>query len=121
MKKTLLTLIALLCVVVQGSWAQEPTPSTALEPYITTLNNRMVYKFNYPSTSVRGQIPGRQYINLQPIESDWRLFFLVICCVFGYSWVTGGIVYELEFGKFFILGIQCRKRGIQITYERFQG
>ena len=55
MKKTLLTLLALLCVVVQGAWAQEPTPSTALEPYITTLNNRMVYKFNYPSTSVRGQ------------------------------------------------------------------
>ena len=55
MKKTLLTLLALLCVVVQGSWAQEPTPSTALEPYITTLNNRMVYKFNYPSTSVTGE------------------------------------------------------------------
>ena len=55
MKKTLLTLFALLWVVVQGSWAQEPTPSTALEPYITTLNNRMVYKFNYPSTSVTGE------------------------------------------------------------------
>ena len=36
MKKSLLALLALLCVVVQGSWAQEPTPSTALEPYITT-------------------------------------------------------------------------------------
>ena len=45
MKKSLLALLALLCVVVQGSWAQEPTPSTALEPYITTLGNRMVYKF----------------------------------------------------------------------------
>ncbi len=54
MKKTLLTLFALLCVVVQGSWAQELTPSTALEPYITTLGNRMVYKFNYPSTSATG-------------------------------------------------------------------
>ena len=54
MKKSLLALFALLCVVVQGSWAQEPTPSTALEPYITTLGNRMVYKFNYPSTSVTG-------------------------------------------------------------------
>ena len=52
MKKSLLTLFALLSVVVQGSWAQEP--STALEPYITTLGNRMVYKFNYPSTSVTG-------------------------------------------------------------------
>ena len=54
MKKSLLALLALLCVVVQGSWAQEPTPSTALEPYITTLGNRMVFKFNYPSTSVTG-------------------------------------------------------------------
>lgn len=54
MKKSLLALLALLCVVVQGSWAQNPTPSTALEPYITTLGNRMVYKFNYPSTSVTG-------------------------------------------------------------------
>ena len=55
MKKSLLTLFALLCVVVQGSWAQEPTPSTALEPYITTMGSRMVYKFNYPSTSVTGE------------------------------------------------------------------
>ena len=55
MKKSLLTLFALLCVVMQGSWAQEPTPSTALEPYITSLGNRMVYKFNYPSTSVTGE------------------------------------------------------------------
>lgn len=55
MKKSLLTLLALLCAVVQGSWAQEPTPSTALEPYITTMSNRMVYKFNYPSTSVTGE------------------------------------------------------------------
>ena len=55
MKKPVLTLLALLCVVVQGSWAQKPTPSTALEPYITTLGNRMVYKFNYPSTSVTGE------------------------------------------------------------------
>ena len=55
MKKSLLTLLALLCVVVQGSWAQEPTPSTALEPYITSLGNRMVYKFNYPSTSATGE------------------------------------------------------------------
>ena len=46
MKKSLLTLLALLCAVVQGSWAQ--TASTALEPYITTMSNRMVYKFNYP-------------------------------------------------------------------------
>ncbi len=50
MKKSLLALFALLCVVMQGLWAQEPTPSTALEPYITSLGNRMVYKFNYPST-----------------------------------------------------------------------
>ena len=28
MKKSLLTLFALLCVVMQGLWAQEPTPST---------------------------------------------------------------------------------------------
>lgn len=28
MKKSLLTLSALLCVVMQGLWAQEPTPST---------------------------------------------------------------------------------------------
>ena len=28
MKKALLTLFALLCVVMQGLWAQEPTPST---------------------------------------------------------------------------------------------
>lgn len=55
MKKSLLTLLALVCTVVQGSWAQEPTPSTALEPYITTMSNRMVYKFNYPSTSVTGE------------------------------------------------------------------
>ena len=55
MKKSLLALLALLCVVVQGSWAQEPTPSTALEPYITSLGNRMVYKFNYPSTSATGE------------------------------------------------------------------
>ena len=55
MKKSLLTLLALLCVVVQGSWAQGLTPSTTLEPYITTLGNRMVYKFNYPSTSVTGE------------------------------------------------------------------
>lgn len=54
MKNSLLTLLALLCMVVQGSWAQDLTPSTALEPYITTLGNRMVYKFNYPSTSVTG-------------------------------------------------------------------
>jgi len=47
-------LLALLGIVVQGAWAQEPTVSTALEPYITTLSNRMVYKFNYPSTSVTG-------------------------------------------------------------------
>ena len=47
--------IVLLCAVVQGTWAQVPTPSTELEPYITTLNNRMVYKFNYPSTSVTGE------------------------------------------------------------------
>lgn len=53
MKKSLLTLLALLCAVVQGSWAQ--TASTALEPYITTMSNRMVYKFNYPSTSVTGE------------------------------------------------------------------
>jgi hypothetical protein len=37
-----------------GFASQEPTPSTALEPYITTLGNRMVYTFNYPSTSVTG-------------------------------------------------------------------
>ena len=55
MKKSLLTMLALLCVVVQGSWAQEAAPSTALEPYITTLGNRMVYKFNYPSTSATGE------------------------------------------------------------------
>ena len=54
MKKSLLTLFALLCVVMQGLWAQEQTPSTALEPYITSLGNRMVYKFNYPSTSATG-------------------------------------------------------------------
>ncbi len=47
--------LVLLCAVVQGAWAQAPTPSTELEPYITTLNNRMVYKFNYPSTSVTGE------------------------------------------------------------------
>ena len=55
MKKSLLTLVALLCIVVQGPWAQEPTASNELEPYITTLGNRMVYKFNYPSTSVTGE------------------------------------------------------------------
>ena len=54
MKKSLLLLSALLCAVVQGSWAQTPEPYTQLEPYITTLGNRMVYKFNYPSTSVTG-------------------------------------------------------------------
>ena len=47
--------LILLCAVVQGAWAQTPTPSTELEPYITTLGNRMVYKFNYPSTSVTGE------------------------------------------------------------------
>lgn len=55
MKKSLLLLSALLCAVVQGSWAQTQEPSTQLEPYITTLGNRMVYKFNYPSTSVTGE------------------------------------------------------------------
>ena len=54
MKKSLLTLLALLWVVVQGSWAQEPTPSTELEPYFT-MSNRQVYKFYYPSTSVTGE------------------------------------------------------------------
>ena len=47
--------VVLLCVVVQGTWAQAPEPSTELEPYITTLGNRMVYKFNYPTTSVTGE------------------------------------------------------------------
>lgn len=47
--------LVLLCAVVQGAWAQAPTPSTELEPYITTLGNKMVYKFNYPSTSVTGK------------------------------------------------------------------
>ena len=40
MKKSLLTLFALLCVVMQGLWAQKPTPSTALEPYITILHSQ---------------------------------------------------------------------------------
>ena len=39
MKKSLLLLSALLCAVVQGSWAQTPEPSTQLEPYITTLED----------------------------------------------------------------------------------
>ena len=60
MKKSLLTLLALLCVVVQGSWAQDVAPSTALEPYITTLGNRMVYKFNYPKSDVWYTIDGRR-------------------------------------------------------------
>ena len=56
MKKNSLYYIGvLLCAVVQGAWAQAPVPSTELEPYITTLGNRMVYKFNYPSTSVTGE------------------------------------------------------------------
>jgi hypothetical protein len=55
MKHKILVVMTLLCVVMQGSWAQELTPSTELEPYITTLDDRMVYKFNYPSTSVTGE------------------------------------------------------------------
>lgn len=55
MKKNLLYyVIVLLCAVVHGAWAQAPTPSTELEPYFT-LSNRMIYKFNYPSTSVTGE------------------------------------------------------------------
>lgn len=54
MKKTTNWLIILLCLVVQGTWAQGPTPSTELEQYLT-MSNRMVYKFNYPSTSVTGE------------------------------------------------------------------
>lgn len=54
-KNSLYYVLVLLCAVVQGAWAQTPTPSTELEPYITTLSNRMVYKFNYPSTSVTGE------------------------------------------------------------------
>ena len=46
--------LVLLCAVVQGAWAQAPTPSTELEPYFT-MSNRMIYKFNYPSTSVTGE------------------------------------------------------------------
>ena len=52
--KKILFILVLVCTLVQGLWAQGPTASTALEPYITTLDNRMVYKFNYPSTSVTG-------------------------------------------------------------------
>ena len=52
-KNTLYYVIALLCAVVQGAWAQAPTPSSELEPFFT-MSNRMVYKFNYPSTSVTG-------------------------------------------------------------------
>ena len=44
MKNSLLTLLALLCMVVQGSWAQALIPSTALEPYITTLGKKVVIK-----------------------------------------------------------------------------
>ena len=47
-------ILILLCAVVQGAWAQAPTPSTELEPYFT-MSNRMIYKFNYPSTSVTGE------------------------------------------------------------------
>ncbi len=54
-KYSLYYVVLLLCVVVQGTWAQAPVPSTELEPYITTLGNRMVYKFNYPTTSVTGE------------------------------------------------------------------
>ena len=46
--------LVLLCALVQGAWAQVPTPSTELEPYFT-MSNRMIYKFNYPSTSVTGE------------------------------------------------------------------
>jgi len=53
MKKRLLLMTALMCTMT--AWAQTPTPSTELEPYITTLSNKMVYKFNYPSTSVTGE------------------------------------------------------------------
>ena len=51
-KNSIYYVVVLLCAVVQGAWAQAPVPSTELEPYITTLGNRMVYKFNYPTTSL---------------------------------------------------------------------
>ncbi len=61
----LLTILALLCATT--AWAADvtvnafnlnmdggPTPSTELEQYLT-MSNRMVYRFNYPSTSVTGE------------------------------------------------------------------
>lgn len=54
MRKRILCAIALICTMVQGVWAQTPTPSSELEKCFT-MSNRMVYRFNYPSTSVTGE------------------------------------------------------------------
>ena len=53
-RNSLIYVFVLLCAIVQGAWAQAPVPSTELEPYIS-LYRRMIYKFNYPSTSVTGE------------------------------------------------------------------
>ena len=55
MNKTVYYVIALLLAAVQGVWAQAPTPSTELEPYFRLTDSKMVFKFNYPSTSVTGE------------------------------------------------------------------
>ena len=54
-RKNMLLAVCLLCAMVQTTWAQTATPSTDLELYITALDNRKIYKFNYPSTSVTGE------------------------------------------------------------------
>lgn len=54
MRKNLYIIITLMCTMVQGMWALALTPSTELEQYLT-MSNRMIYRFNYPSTSVTGE------------------------------------------------------------------
>ena len=54
MRKSLILILVLWCVIGQGVWAQAPEASAKLEPYIT-LSNRQVYKFNYPSISATGE------------------------------------------------------------------
>ncbi|MBQ6768626.1 MAG: hypothetical protein IJP46_08205 [Prevotella sp.] len=53
MRRISVTLL-LAVFTVTTAWAQTPTPSTELEQYLT-MSNRMVYRFNYPSTSVTGE------------------------------------------------------------------
>ncbi|MBQ3630253.1 MAG: hypothetical protein II949_03360 [Prevotella sp.] len=53
MKAKAMLFLALLCTTTTA-WAQTPTPSTELEQYLT-MSNRMVYRFNYPSTSMTGE------------------------------------------------------------------